>query len=111
MKDRTPYNMAFACFECCKSFKREFILTNGVPVELKCPECGGTSYNFGRHFKAPKKSDKKQWKKVKFLFDHGFRFHKIRIGSRDKDTVPYPETMEQAKEFVVKYRTYAREYD
>lgn len=111
MKDCTPYNMAFACFECCKSFKREFVLTDGVPFELKCPECAGPSYNFGRHFKAPKNSDTRQWKKVKFLFDHGFRFQKIRIGSGDKDTVPYPETMDQAKEFVVEYKAYARTYD
>jgi hypothetical protein len=107
MKDNTPYNMAFACLNCCKSFKREFVLTEGVPMELKCPECGGPSYNFGRHFKAPKKSDKKQWQKIKFLFEHGFRFQKIRTGSGDKDTVPYPETLEQAKEFVVKYKEYA----
>lgn len=107
MKNYTPYNMAFACFDCCKSFKREFVLTEGVPKELTCPNCGGTSYNFGRHFKAPKKTDEKQWQKVKFLFDNGFRFQKIRIDSGDKDTVSYPETLEQAKEFVVKYKEYA----
>ena len=60
MKDYTPYNMAFACFECRKSFKREFVLTEGIPIALKCPECGGMSHNFGRHFKAPKKSNIKQ---------------------------------------------------
>jgi len=105
--NRTPYNMAFACFDCCKSFKREFVLTEGTPLELKCPNCGGVSNNFGRHFKAPKKTDKKQWQKIKFLYDHGFRFQKIRVGPKDKDTVPYPETLEQAKEFVVKYKAYA----
>lgn len=99
--------MAFACLNCCKSFKREFVRTEGVPMELKCPECGNPSYNFGRHFKTPKKSDKKQWQKIKFLFDHGFRFQKIRTGNDQKDTVPYPETLEQAKEFVVKYKEYA----
>jgi len=107
MEDYTPYNMAFACFDCCKSFKREFVLTDGVPKELTCPNCGGISHNFGRHFKAPKITDKKQWSKVKFLFDNGFRFQKIRVGSGEKDVVPYPKTLEQAKEFVVKYKKYA----
>jgi len=99
--------MAFACLECCKSFKREFVLTDGVPMELKCSDCSGPSHNFGRHFKAPKKSDTKQWQKVKFLFEHGFRFQKIRTGAGDKDTVPYPNTLAEAKEFVVKYSEFA----
>ncbi|BBM02436.1 hypothetical protein GL2_25100 [Microbulbifer sp. GL-2] len=103
----TPYNMAFACLDCRKSFKREFNLSKECPSELTCPDCGGPSHNFGRHFKAPKKTDLRQWKKVAFLFEHGFRFQKIRIGSGHHDVVPYPETLEQAKEFVVKYKKYA----
>ena len=42
-----------------------------------------------------------------FLFDHGFRFQKIRLNSLVDDTVEYPETLEQAKEFVIKYKDYA----
>lgn len=103
----TPYNMAFACLDCCKSFKREFILTERRPNELVCPECRGAAYNFGRHFKAPKKSDKKQWAKVRYLFDHGFRFQKIRLNPNSFDSVPYPETLSQAKEFVEKYKKFA----
>ena len=110
MDNYTPYNMAFACLDCQKSFKREFVLTDGVPLELKCPDCGGSAYNFGRHFKTPKKTDKKQWQKIRFLFEYGFRFQKIRIGNKDKETVKYPETLEQAKEFVVKYKDYAIDY-
>ena len=105
--NNTPYNMAFACLECCKSFKREFDLSNGAPETLTCPNCGGSAHNFGRHFKAPKKTDTKQWEKTRYLFNHGFRFQKIRIGTQHHDTVSYPETLEQAKEFVVKYKQYA----
>jgi hypothetical protein len=76
---------------------------------MPCPECGGDAYNFGRHFKTPKKSDKKQWQKIRFLFEHGFRFQKIRIGPKHHDTVAYPQTMEEAKEFVIKYKEYAIE--
>jgi hypothetical protein len=99
--------MAFACLTCCKSFKREFDLAEECPMTLKCPECGASAHNFGRHFKAPKKSNKKQWDKIRFLFAHGFRFQKIPVGSGHHDTVPYPETMEEAKEFVVMYKDYA----
>lgn len=104
----TPYNMAFACLDCFSSFKRELhIPPCDYPKELVCPNCGGVAHNYGRHFKAPKKSDKKQWAKVKYLHEHGFRFNKIRIASGHHDVVPYPDTLEQAKEFVVKYKKYA----
>ena len=101
-----PYNMSFACLACRKAFKRQ-VESGRVPDELPCPECGGPAYNFGRHFKAPRKADASQWRKVRFLFEHGFRFQKIRVGPGHHDTVPYPETLEEAKEFVVKYKEHA----
>jgi len=103
----TPYNMAFACLNCCKSFKREYSAARDGFDELPCPECGGPSYNFGRHFKAPKKGDKRQWEKIRYLYENGFRFQKIRVGNGEHDTVAYPETLEDAKEFVVKYKKFA----
>lgn len=72
----SPYNMAFACLDCHKSFKREFNLAEEYPVTLICPHCCGTAHNLGRHFKAPKRTDKKQWAKVGFLMEHGFFFQK-----------------------------------
>ena len=66
-----------------------------------------SSINLGRNFKAPKKSDNSQWAKVKFLVDHGFVFQKIRVNSNQSETVPYPETLSEAKEFVEKYKKYA----
>jgi len=74
--------------------------------ELTCPNCGGVAHNLGRHFKPPKKGDDKQWEKVKFLVDNGFRFQKIRLGTGG-ESVPYPETLEGAKDFVVKYKAFA----
>ncbi len=99
--------MAFACLHCRKSFKREFNPTSEGPKVLQCPECGGSAHNLGRHFKAPKKDDLKQWQKVTFLVEHGFRFQKIRIPEHSNQTVPYPDTLEAAKEFVIKYKNYA----
>lgn len=99
--------MSYVCLSCCKSFKRALDKPIRNPEIKACPECGGNSYNFGRHFKAPKKNDKKQWEKIIFLFEHGFRFQKIRIGEHNHDTISYPATLEEAKEFVVKYKQYA----
>ncbi len=105
----TPYNMAFACFTCQKSFKKSLgkAPPNKYPSQLTCPNCGEIAYNMGRHFKPPKKNDKKQWEKVRFLFDHGFRFQKIRVGNQYPDSVPYPETLEEARKFVIKYQAYS----
>ena len=104
----TPYNMAFACLKCCKSFKREYaLLPKDYPSKLTCPDCGGPSHNFGRHFKVPKKTDKKQWNKVRFLFDHGFHFQKIYDQDNSGIHISYPETLQEAKEFVVKWSRYA----
>ncbi len=101
-----PYNMSFACLECRKAFKRHVDIKN-IPAQLACPQCGGPAHNFGRHFKSPRQVDARQWQKVRFLFEHGFRFQKIRIGSGHHETVTYPETLEEAKEFVVKYKEHA----
>ena len=103
----TPYNMAFACLDCQKSFKREFDLSKEYPLTLICPNCGGISHNFGRHFKPPKKTDTKQWLKIKLLFENGFYFQKIHDLSNGGVNVPYPKTLEEAKEFVIKYKQYA----
>lgn len=103
----SPYNMAFACLDCHKSFKRGFNLAEEYPVTLTCPNCGGNAHNLGRHFKAPKRTDKKQWAKVQFLLEYGFFFQKIYDNSNAGELVPYPDTLEQAKEFVVKYKAYA----
>lgn len=100
--------MSYACFECRKSFKRKHDVDGGVR-SLPCPQCAGPAFNLGRHFKPPKKDDTAQWEKVRFLFEHGFRFQKIRTGPGHHDTVPYPKTMKEAKTFVEKYRDFAIE--
>ena len=59
-------------------------------------------------FRPPKKSDDRQWKKVEFLVTHGFIFQKIyRTNGSFGIRVRYPETLEQAKEFVVEFKNQA----
>jgi len=104
---KNSYAMSYACLECCKSFKRALEKPVRVPEKMVCPNCAGEAYNFGRHFKPPKSTDKKQWEKIRFLFEHGFRFQKIRTESNSSESVPYPETLKEAEEFVVKYREFS----
>ncbi len=100
------YNHSFACFKCQKAFKRE-VEIGKIKKSLICPNCAGKAYNLGRHFKPPKKSDKQQWKKVKYLYENGFSFRKIWIcdeKGRVIENVTYPKTLHEAKEFVEKYK-------
>lgn len=99
--------MSFACLECRKAFKRH-VPFGHEPEELPCPQCGSRAFNLGRNFTPPRHADFHQWEKIRFLVEQGFRFLKIRIGPAHHDTVPYPETLAEAKEFVVEYKQYAR---
>ena len=104
----TVYAMSFACLNCRKSFKRHSeALPKDYPSQLSCSECNSITYNLGRNFKPPKKSDIKQWEKIKYLISHGFFFQKIRTEPNSNDSIPYPKTLEEAKEFVIKYKDYA----
>lgn len=95
--DKT-YLWSFTCLSCRKSFKRP-----GANVgERKCPHCGDVAINLGRNFKPPKRSDDAQWEKVKFLIAKGFAFHKVY--DSDNRLVQYPKTLQEAKEFVEKYK-------
>ncbi|MDT0628495.1 hypothetical protein [Alteromonas sp. W364] len=106
------YAMAFACFTCKTSIMRHFDASPcDYPRAAKCPVCNSKTINLGRNFKPPKKSDTAQWKKVKYLVEHGFIFQKIRVEPSTLDSIPYPDTLAEAKEFVVKYRKWAIKYD
>jgi hypothetical protein len=100
-----PKFVPFTCFECRCTFKREF---ERDLLLRKCPTCKNDALMMDIRFRPPKKRDDKQWKKVEFLVSHGFFFQKIYrregpVSYREK----YPSTLEQAKEFVVKYRDQA----
>jgi len=69
--------------------------------ESNCTNCGENMIFIHHAFRAPKKTDDKAWKVVKYLIDNGFRFgHQM----SEKNYVSYPETLEEAKEFVEKYK-------
>jgi hypothetical protein len=50
----------------------------------------------GRAFKAPKKTDVEQWKKVEALWRHGFRFWSV----WSTEVEPLPERLREVDDFV-----------
>jgi len=77
------YKEPFACFKCRKSFKQisrwelpeHMRPAEGTARVVPCPDCGEPMADMGHDFKAPKKKDIAQWKKVERLYEAGFTFH------------------------------------
>ena len=88
----TGYLVAHACFDCRKSFKI-------APRDERamCPACGREIHWMGRSFKAPRRNDVPQWKKVQLLYAHGFRF--IGTGTRP----PLPNRLQDVGAFLRKH--------
>lgn len=82
---------SFACFNCKVSFKQD-----GSVDERPCPNCNGIMYRMGWSFKAPRKHDKDQWKKVQILYAEGFRF----FGSGNYESQPLPELLKEVSDFL-----------
>lgn len=89
------YLIAHACFSCRKCFKIQR-RDNGVRaaglIEQKamCPHCRRELALMGRSFRAPRRMDAKQWKKVEKLWSAGFRFWSSRSFPHSE---PLPEKL------------------
>lgn len=93
----------YTCLSCRSTFKRP----NDKEILLrKCPGCSGQAIRMDPRFRPPKKSGNRQWAKVSFLVRHGFLFQKIYrdLGDGLWCRVRYPETLEQAKDFVLEFK-------
>ena len=89
----------YVCFDCRKTFKKSF-----REEPRLCPDCQSEMVLLNPKFSAPKKTDTAQWEKVKFLVEHGFLFHSVYENEWGGTYVPYPKTLSEAKEFVIKYK-------
>src|SRR5438874_8706789 len=79
---KQPYPMQFACFRCRKEFKQIFYPWRTDKNSPLCPQCGERMWMMGRAFKAPKRSNIKQWHKVEALVRGGIKFHYNYFGRR-----------------------------
>jgi hypothetical protein len=79
-----------ACFACRKAFKKDLADPCYQPG---CPECSGPLRDMGRYFRAPRKADTQQWRKVEMLAQAGVYFRTHEMGRM-------PETLLEAREFI-----------
>jgi len=70
-------NRHYACLTCRKVFRRRQDMESRAPRkgEHPCPDCGAPMMNLGPYFKAPKRTDLKQWAKVSLLAESGYFYH------------------------------------
>jgi predicted RNA-binding Zn-ribbon protein involved in translation (DUF1610 family) len=87
--------VAHACFTCRKVFRKPYAVTRSHV----CPNCGGTAHEMGRSFKAPSRFDLEQWKKVRILFAHGFRF----FSYRNHECEPLPDRLRDVEAFIAEH--------
>lgn len=92
----------YVCLGCRKSFKKTY-----REQPRSCPNCRGDLIRLSPNFSAPKSNDIKQWEKVAFLISHGFLFHHVYKYKWGGGYVKYPQTLTEAREFVVKYKHWA----
>ena len=100
------------CFKCRKTFSIRLDIKS--TFSSTCPECNGQTTIFNHKFKPPTKNDIRKWKVVEFLKDHGFIFqhvykdmNKINGSVSNQNYVEYPIKLDEAKDFVIKYKAQA----
>ena len=95
------------CFNCRKAFSLGTDLS--VSHSSTCPECGKQTSRINHAFRPPSKDDLKKWEVAEYLKNHGFIYQHI-YSMRTGNVyclVDYPETIAEAKEFVIKYKSQA----
>jgi len=112
---RYRFQIQFACFECRKAFKRPCTereqqrsawLSRRIsgrqpskpftPPVYHCPDCDGVATLMGRAFRAPRRDNVDQWRKVEVLARAGFTSWSY-VGR-------YPDTIAEARRFVETHR-------
>jgi DNA-directed RNA polymerase subunit RPC12/RpoP len=99
------------CLTCRKAFSTS---TDNQHMPEKCQECGFFFVLYNQKFRPPKRTDLKAWRVVSFLYEHGFVYQHIYKTPRPviqevhENYVQYPESLDEAKEFVLEYRNQAK---
>jgi DNA-directed RNA polymerase subunit RPC12/RpoP len=85
------YRDHYACFDCRKTFKYD-----AVRDDPKCPQCAKTMVSMGLDFKTPRQNDDRQWRKVKILTQHGYKFGSCGCSGPGER----PKRLSEVKEFL-----------
>ena len=92
---RSAFLVSFACFGCCKSFKKPFVSDQTD----KCPQCAQEMAHMGRSFKAPRRTEPRQWEKVQRLWSEGYRFQ---TNTRRQHVPAFPNKLRDVDEWIKK---------
>lgn len=90
------------CLHCKKAFST--YTNESKDINLTCPECESKMVLVSHRFRPPKRENSKQWDLAEFLITSGFPYQHI---LENYQYVQYPTTMEEAKEFVLKFKSQA----
>lgn len=90
---RSAFLVSFACFACCKSFKKPFVSDQ----TYKCPQCAQEMAHMGRSFKAPRRTEPRQWEKVQRLWSAGYRFQ---TNTRRQHVPAFPSKLRDVDEWI-----------
>ena len=100
-----PYKQKWACFKCRKSWKSPH---GEVPrASALCPQCWAPLHNMGLDFKAPKQTDKEQWRKVELLSENGIDFSSCGCGGpgfRPARLREVPQFLQESEQNVAKWQ-------
>jgi len=69
-----PILMQYACFACRKVFKKP--MPEESAVDYPCPDCAQPLIMMGTAFRAPRRADEPQWRKVEQLVHAGVLFYR-----------------------------------
>lgn len=87
------YKTHFICIPCRKHWKGG---GDGMRMEmhsLHCPHCGANGIDMGKDFKAPRRDDERQWRKLALLVERGLLFRSCGCDGPG----PRPGTLSDAK--------------
>ena len=84
-------------------------LSEGMNYELfdtnkTCPICKGKMYFVNEKFKAPKKSNDKEWKIIEYLLLSGYDFRNPIYGTERYMYFEFPKNLQEAEAFVREMR-------
>jgi predicted nucleic acid-binding Zn-ribbon protein len=98
----------------CLNCRESFSTGSAGHVPDLCPKCGSVYILYNHKFRPPKKGNLKSWKVISYLYDHGFIFQHVYKDLTlyrwhdSENHAEYPKTLDEAKEFVLKFKSQAK---
>ena len=91
----------------CLTCRKSFSTGRDYKTPGKCSKCGNKYVFYNHKFRPPQKDDLTSWKVISFLYENGFTFQSV-YKNKNYESVAYPDSLEDAKEFVIQYKSQAR---